>query len=192
VGKPKNKHIFCIEGNWDPDLSVKSTVRPMLELLDATEGVKFVHRDASTPEEFEFLVRKWRQKSYAAYRILYLAFHGYEGRLSIYGSKEMSLEDLAELLRRRCYGRVIYLGACSVLKLGRADIRSFLERTGAQAVCGYATDVDWTASTALDLLVMGTLQERSFDRAGLLKARAEVHRDAGRLVRKLGFRMVVR
>jgi hypothetical protein len=192
VAKPKNKHIFCIEGNWDPDLSVKSTVRPMLELLDATEGVKFVHRDAATPEEFEFLVGKWRQKSYAAYRILYLAFHGYEGRLSIYGSKEMSLDDLAGLLERQCYGRVIYLGACSVLRLGSAGISAFLNRTGAQAVCGYTKDVDWTASTALDLLVMSTLQERSFDRSGLLKARAEVRRDEGRLVRKLGFRMHVR
>jgi len=192
VGKPKNKHIFCIEGNWDVDLSVRSSVRPMLELLEATEDVKFVYRDCSTIPEFEFLVKKWRQKGYAAYRILYLAFHGYEGRLSIYGSKEMSLGDLAELLEYRCYGRVIYLGACSVLNLARSDITEFLDRTGAQAVCGYTEAVDWTKSTALDLIVMSILQERAFDRAGLLVARKRIHAAAGRLVSSLGFKMVVR
>ena len=37
--RKQTKGIFCVEGLWDPDLRVGSTVQPVLELLRLHEGV---------------------------------------------------------------------------------------------------------------------------------------------------------
>ena len=41
-----------------------------------------------------------------------------------------------------------------------SELRAFLEGTGAEAVSGYTTDVDWLASMAFDVMYLGTLLEQ--------------------------------
>ncbi|MCK4680940.1 hypothetical protein KAT82_07415, partial [bacterium] len=72
----QTKGIFCIEGLWDPDLRVSSSVEPLLDLLNLNALISYIHMDAATHEEFEFYVKKWMQKRYDGYPILYIASHG--------------------------------------------------------------------------------------------------------------------
>jgi hypothetical protein len=184
------KHIFCIEGDWDDNLNRTATVRPVLELLKVNAGVNYIYRDCSTLEEMQFLIEKWRQKSYAAYKILYLAFHGCERMLLIDHRHHLTLEQLGEQLAGRCQGRLIYFGACSVLAVGRRSVRRFLHASGAKAVCGYATDVEWMKSAALDLIAMSELQKFSMTHQGLAAAEASIKKSTRVLWGELGFRMV--
>ena len=96
--KPKPKHIFCIEGNWDMDLNEKASVRPVLELLEINADVKYIYRDCSTVEELYFLLERWQQKRYSDHKILYLAFHGKPGEILIDHKHTVSLEDLGDAL----------------------------------------------------------------------------------------------
>ncbi|MBN2538134.1 hypothetical protein JXB37_07665 [candidate division WOR-3 bacterium] len=186
------KRVFCIEGNWEDSLRGSASVRPVLELLDLNAGVKFIYRDCSTLEELEFLMDKWRQRGYRDYRILYLAFHGTCGEIVISPRARMTLEDLGARLGGRCRNRLVYFGACSVLDLDRRFINRFLVSSGAKAVCGYKTDVDWIKSTALDLVAINELQKYSMTRAGLAAAEKAIRKSTRALSGELGFRMVYR
>ncbi len=195
VGKPARpktypKYVFCIEGNWNDRLDQPATVRPVLELLDINAGVKFIYRDCSTTEEIEYLVDKWKQRGYAKYRILYLAFHGAPGELMVNSTSRLTLDELGERLDGRCHGRLVYFGACSVLDIDRRIIKRFLRNSGAKAVCGYTTDVDWMKSTALDLIAMAELQRFSMTRQGLTAAEHSIREGTRALSGRLGFRMV--
>ncbi len=184
------KHVFCVEGNWEDKLSGTASVKPVLELLENNADVKYIYRDCSTIEEMEFLIDKWRQKGYAQYKILYLAFHGSKGEIVISSRDRMTLEQLGERLDRRCHRRLIYFGACAVLAIDKRVIKRFLKASGAKAVCGYTTEVDWMKSTALDLIAMSELQKFSMTLQGLAAAEKSIRESTRALSGKLGFRMV--
>ncbi len=188
--KTHPKHVFCIEGDWDANLNQTATVRPVLELLKVNAGVRFIYRDCSTVEELEFLIQKWRQKAYAQYKILYLAFHGSERTLLVDSRNRMTLEELGERLGCVCQGRLIYFGACSVLAASTRIIQRFLETTRAKAVCGYSTDVDWMKSAALDLIAISELQKFSMTHQGLAAVEKNINKSTRVLSGELGFRMV--
>ena len=184
------KHVFCIEGDWFADFNRTATVRPVLELLRINAGVNYIYRDCSTLEEMLFLIDKWRQKGHAAYKILYLAFHGSKGVLLIDSRHQLTLQELGERLEGRCRGRIIYFGACSVLAAPTRSIKKFLRMTGAKGVCGYTHDVDWMKSAALDLLAINELQQFSMTQPGLAAVEKSIAKGAKVLSEQLGFRMV--
>ncbi len=184
------KHVFCIEGDWDANLNQTATVRPVLSLLKHNAGVRYIYRDCSTIEEMEFLIDKWRQKTYAQYKILYLAFHGSESTILIDRRHRMTLAELGKRLGCRCQGRLIYFGSCSVLAVDTRTIRRFLKATGAKAVCGYTTDVDWMKSAALDLIAISELQKFSMTHRGLAAVEKSINKSTRVLSGELGFRIV--
>ena len=157
IGKPKG--VFCLEiGEWSGDLKTQQSVEPLLLLLKHVYDVPYIHRDVSTKSELLFYLRKWPQKTYRDYPILYLAFHGVTGAIlaaKVNGrTEEFSMAELVEALRGRCHRRIIHFGACNVLNLHGNSIQKFLLDTDALAVCGYAKDIDWVRSSALDLLLL--------------------------------------
>jgi hypothetical protein len=161
----QTKGIFCIEGLWDPDLRVSSSVQPLLDLLNLNALISYIHMDAATHEEFEFYVRKWTQKRYDEYPILFIASHGNESGIKV-GDKPYSIEALADLLAGECTNRIIMISSCSTLRIGKRVLRDFLKKTGALAVCGYRVDVDWLRSTAFELLLLSQMQKNEFSGRG--------------------------
>ena len=70
------------------------------------------------------------------------------------------------------------------------ELKKFLSRTGALAVCGFRQEVDWLESAAFDMLVLGRLQGASFLRASSMrKFDQELKQSAPGLYKRLGFRM---
>lgn len=184
----QKKGIFCIEGLWDPDLRVGSTVQPVLELLRLHEGVKYIHREFATREEFEFYVEKWTQKKYEAYPILYLASHGKKGGIQL-GGEFYSIDELANLLASKCSNRIILFSSCTTLKLPKDKLGHLLKQTGALLVCGYRVDVDWMSSTAFELLLFSRIQENEFSGRGV-DAIAREAEELSKSFRDLDFRVV--
>lgn len=160
------KGIFCIEGLWDPDLKVRSTVRPLLEMLQQVAGINYIHRDCATREDLEFYLGKWVQKKYSAYPILYLTSHGVESAITL-GTESYSLDDLAGVLEDKCANRLIMISSCSTMRIDKRYLKRFLERTGVLAVCGYRTDVDWLRSAAFELLLLSEMQDNEFSGRGI-------------------------
>ena len=193
----KTKHVFCLEDDWWGTMKKPSSIFPMLQLLSHWEPyrVRYIHRNAATRETLEYYLKKWRQKQYSDYPILYLSFHGTSGCLHLGDNRTskstITLDWLEDLLQGCCSKRIIYFGACATLALNGNRLRSFLRRTNALAVCGYTKDVDWLQSTAFDLLAFAAMQENALTRAGARCMARRIVDDGGKLRKRLGFRMVV-
>lgn len=177
--------VFCLEGPWSARLDDGSSVRPLLELLQRRNAVKFIHRDVTTPEEFDFYMRKWTQKQYARYSFGYLGFHGEENGIYL-GRRFFTLDVLGEQLQGRCAGKVLYFGSCATLCIPTRRIEAFRAQTRARAVCGYVEDVDWIESAAFDLNLMDAVLGSKRIDAGFKRLRDE-HRGE---CKRLGFRAV--
>jgi hypothetical protein len=191
--KNSKKGIYCLEGLWDHhNIQDQSTVLPILDLLQKRDYCNYIYHDCATKEELEFFLDKWKRLSVSnKYPILYFAFHGEEGSIFFTNKKKYTLDELGDYLEGKCFGKVIYFGSCSTLKIDKRIIKSFLEKTGAIAAIGYKIKVDWMLATAFELLVLSALQEDKFDTQGIHKVRDKIMQEYGKLDKILNFRMVI-
>lgn len=120
------------------------------------EKARLIHEEVHTVDAFNSVVSRWAQKQYDTYSIGIFAFHGDPGVLWL-GRRKIELEDLAELLRGKCAGRVIHFDSCGVLDVPKRRIDAFRKTTGARCVTGYTENVDWYQSTALTILLLAAL-----------------------------------
>ncbi len=164
--RKQSKGIFCIEGLWSQDLRIGSSVVPLLDLLNLNAPLEYIHLDCATRDEFEFYLGKWIQKRYDRFPILYLASHGYASGVEL-GRDRYSIKELGTLLDGKCSNRVIMFSSCSTLGIDPRTLRAFVRKTGALAVCGYRTDVDWMRSTAFELLLFSQMQKHEFSGRGI-------------------------
>jgi len=197
MSSSKVKGVFCLEGDWENDLKSRTSVGPVLELLERSSSTKvpFIRRDVGTLTEFDYYVGKWTQRKYDRYPVLYLGFHGSPGRLHVgYGGPEKGSVDLSRLeslLAGRCKRRIIHFGSCGTLDIHGNRIRSFLGRTGALAVCGYKSQVDWMLSAAFEIILFYELQYNALSRQGMERVKQAVRDQIPRLRKQLCFRMVI-
>ena len=147
--------IFCVEGAWESKLTDRSSVLPTLDTLERLRIATYIHRDVGTFEEPELYLRKWGQKQYATYEVLYIASHGTPGAIQL-GRNTISLEELADCIGRRAAERVIYFGSCGVMADRRA-VADFQTSTKAKLVCGYRKTVSWVESAGFDLILLDSL-----------------------------------
>ena len=126
--------IFCLEGDWEKDLTKNSSVRPVLELLSQFEPcAPHIYRGIGTREEFDYFMRKWVQKTYDEYPVLFMAFHG-KSRAVYVGdrrrkSSTVTLDEIAEIIAGRCEDRIIHFGTCSTLDCDSRHIKKFIRET---------------------------------------------------------------
>jgi hypothetical protein len=189
----KKKGIYCIEGLWNHlNIQDKSTVLPILELLEKRGYCDYIYHDCATKAELEFYLDKWKNKTInEKYPILYLAFHGEKGCVILTQKDKYSLEELSAFLGNKCAGKIIYFGSCSTLNIDKRIINNFLENTGALAAIGYKTDIDWIQSTACDLFVFEALQNDKLDTRGINKIHNKIISEYGNLHKILDLRIVI-
>lgn len=145
--------IFCLEGEWEPDLRSRQSVLPMLELLERFGEVKFIHRDVATVGEVQRYLKVWQQQRYKDYCVLYLATHGSKGNVTWSARNTSSLDELGEALTGTAKGCYIYFGSCLTL-FNSAEVQRFADRTGAEGVLGYRRSVNWIETAAFDVLLL--------------------------------------
>jgi len=154
--------IFCLEGEWDDDLTSRLSVRPVLELLDHLDVARWVHRDVATASEFAYYLAKWTSAEYERFPVLWLAIHGDSAAIRMSGDDDGSLtmDELEEMLAGACAGKVIYFASCSTLKEDPKRLQQFAKRTGARAVIGYRKNVLWSEAASFEMLLLQELVTR--------------------------------
>jgi hypothetical protein len=185
------KRIFCLEGLWEQDLTKKSTILPILDLLYLNDTIEFIYRDCATKEEMEFYLGKWTQEKYAYFPILFLAFHGEEGTIHI-GKTNYPVANLSEILKNKCENAIIFFASCRTLKIDKRRLKKILDETGALAICGYRSDVDWMKSAAFELLVLNEMQLNSLTVQGVDAIRRRVLSEYPKMVRDFKFIMLTK
>ncbi len=188
--------VFCLEGAWDEeDLEDRSSVLPVLDTLQRLRSIDYIHRDIGTRAELEHYVRRWIDED-LDYQLLFLAFHGSVDRggvRSLYLSRDtdgaVTLDQLTGLLAGKLKGCIAHLGSCSVVDVTDPALRTFLDRTQAEAVMGYDRDVDWVDSAAWELILFGTLARYKQLGSALRTLKAERYRS---LRKSVGFHVIPR
>lgn len=152
--------VFCLEGEWEPDLRKQASVLPVLELLERLGVLKSIHRHVATLGELEHYVSRWSQARYNDYRVLYLACHGDKGTLYISKGNEITLDQLADQLGDVAVGCYLYFGSCLTL-FDERQARMFARSTGAAGVLGYRKEVDWIEGAAFEVILLSYLAEHA-------------------------------
>ena len=185
------KRIFCLEGLWEQDLTKKSTILPILDLLYLNDKIEFIYRDCATKEEIEFYLQKWTQEKYAFFPILFLAFHGEEGIIHI-GKTKYPVDRLSKILSGKCTNAIIFFASCKTLKMDKRKLKKILVNTGALAICGYRSDVDWMKSAAFELLVLNEMQLNSLTVQGVDAIRRRILQEYPKMVKDFKFIMLTK
>jgi Family of unknown function (DUF6642) len=149
--------VFCLEGQWEEDLTDRVTVRPTLELLERLRQIQFIHKDVATSAELDHFLDRWMLRAYANYRVGYFAMHGRAGGLELSRRHSVPLQHIAARIDGKCTGRRLYFGSCSVLGASDQALQEFLHQTGAELICGYTKEVDWAESAAFDTVLLAAL-----------------------------------
>jgi hypothetical protein len=192
--------LVCLETYWNEKLfqtvSVKGFFDAMAPLLDPplTVAHRFVESDAG----LAYYAKRpegvmWRRRELFDAPIFYLAFHGRPaGVASTLG--RIGAERLCETFAGYGgYRNLVYFAACNVLRgeRGRQFARRFLQASGARAVIGYTTPVNWMASLVADLLFLHRFYSDPSPWRNLRRIHASVLRDYPR-ARALGYTLIVR
>ncbi len=177
--------ILCLEGDWEEGLRRRRSLLPVLELLKSQWNIPYIHRTASTRDEFRRVVLEWSRAKYRAYPILYFGVHGAPGKVHI-GNEAVPLRDLHEFSGVG-KGRVVHFGSCETLRTSRRELLDFLNQSRFSAVCGFTQEVDWLHSCALEILILDQLSRRKISPQAISAFKRNLNQMASTLVRSLGF-----
>jgi len=156
-----------------------------------------IRKDVGTEDAFERYVKKWLQKRYDNYPVLYLATHGEPGHVYV-GDDRISLASLATIIgKTNAAKRAVHFGSCSTLfddpdgTHGDETMtaREFVRASGLRYIVGYQDDVDWLESASFDLLLLPVLLDPANGPKAVFDSVMEIQPD---LAKRLGFAVVTR
>lgn len=150
------RHIYCLEGNWNKHPHSNQSIKPILDLLFTFSKIKYIYRKCSTKEEFIKSLQAFTQKRYSNYTILYIAYHGRKNCI-YFGNKHITLKEIANVLEGKLNGKIVHFGSCSTLNTTERNITDFINRTGCSFISGYKRDVPYIESSAFELLYFNAL-----------------------------------
>ena len=177
--------ILCLEGDWESGLVRKRSLVPVLHLVRSQWNIPFIHRTASTRDEFRAIIKEWLKAKYDRFPILYLGFHGAPGALEI-GGERVPIVDLVEFSGKG-HNRIIHFGTCETLSGTKKELNRFLKMTGFAAICGFRTEVDWLRSCALEIIILDELSGRKITPRNINVFQENLRQQAGSLMRNLSF-----
>ncbi len=182
--------ILCLEGDWETGLARQRSLLPVLQLVKAQCNIPYIHRTASTRDEFRRVIQEWLKAKYAKYPILYLGFHGAPGALHI-GGEEIPICDLAEFAGKG-QKRIVHFGACRTLSAPKKTLDRFLTMSKFTAIFGFKVDVDWLHSCALELIILEEISRRKITLGNTELFKKNLNKRAGSLARELSFHIWTR
>jgi hypothetical protein len=150
-------------------------MRPFVEGLTELLRARLVYRTFTTGHELRELLSYQAIDRPNQRTVVYIACHGYGGRL-IAGRDDnaINLAPIALSMRRGVEG--VWVGACDVGASGA--ITKFLSESGAVWAGGYSCAVDWHPSMLIDLAVLQELLS-----SGSIKTRKAFVTVVGRALR---------
>lgn len=176
------RNIFVLEAEWSKNNQDKKSVSQLLGFLSDVLNVDYFHRRIATKKELFYHLKKSLDDNY---EIVYLSFHGWEGRISSEGF-EIEIEDLYKY-KSKLKDKIIHFGSCRTLRLDEDKLQEIKANLEAKYISGYTKDVDWIDSALLEIAYFNYWQyykKRGADLNKTLQKNYEV------LYNRLGFVMI--
>ena len=185
--------LYILEGAWDTPLEASQILPYFLAYEGSHKEVKVYHRTIRSAADIAYYVSKIPMKSRS---FVYFACHGEPGFLDPSdGRSKISYDSVLESLGMAKKDSISFLhfGSCEFLQT--ENRKQYLSRlanaAGSMWTSGYAKDVDWLASTLLDLALVSEVyvpwHEAPSRKARAEKAALDFHSAYSQLSRSLGF-----
>jgi hypothetical protein len=191
--------LVILETYWNEKLfqtvSVKGFFEAMAPLLDPPLTV--AHRFVESEAALAHYARRpggvmWRRRELFDAPVFYLAFHGRPGGFASTLGRIGAAGLCETFAGYGGYRNLVYFAACNVLRgeRGLSFARQFLKASGARAVIGYTTPVNWMASLVADLLFLHRFYSDPSPWRNLRRIFGSVLRDYPR-ARRLGYTLIM-
>src|SRR5580698_9745387 len=103
----KKKGIYCLEGLWSSSVKDRSTIQPILELMEKRDICTNIHHSCATKEELIYFLDRWKASSIKEkFPILYFGFHGKKECICLAGKEIFTLKELGGILENSAIGKV--------------------------------------------------------------------------------------
>lgn len=147
--------IIILEGTWWKKHEQPLVLQYFNALAISYKEIDVSHRTIRNAEDIDYYISKISPSQRV---MLYFACHGSDMNLMPSGNKsKIEFERLLESFSKAKSGAIsfIHFGCCEMSKTGdRRVYERIMELTKAEWVSGYGKEVDWLASTLLDLAVV--------------------------------------
>lgn len=186
------KSILVLESPWDSE-SVKSpSVWPMVREFASARGLKAFHQTFFDTRSFQHWVRAYNSEPISGPKLLYVAAHGDNGRLSGL-KKDINRSTIISTLEDCNNIKFVHFGSC--LFGSEKNLKELLfEAPHISWAAGYDERVDWIDSTLFDILFWGRIESRYGDTRGRRTHTlvADLLQQVHGLADQLGFRLQYR
>ncbi len=150
----RKRNIACLESLSSEHMESRLNVVPLLDVVSRLWKIKYSHLTCNTAGELDYNLGLLCKRNYG---ILYLAFHGAPGSISLHDGTDVTLSNLAEMMGEKFGDWIVHFGSCRTVGSSR-QMTDFVEQTGVALATGYTKNVDWAESAALELLLFQQLQ----------------------------------
>ena len=152
------RSILVLESPWD-SASVKSTsVWPFVSEFAKVRGIDAFYQTFSNAEAFKHWIACYNKEKLSEPRMLYVAAHGTEGRIS--GLKRsMNATSIEQVLAKAKNISHVHFGSC--LYGTERNLQSLLLKAKhLTSAAGYEKPVEWVDSMLLDIMLWGRVVGR--------------------------------
>lgn len=144
--------IVCLESNWNGNNPSGLSIWSVLEQVAGIQKDTALHLKCNTWEELTYNI------SHMTYGFkqgtLYIAMHGLPGKVLLGNGTRPTMEELADVMKKRFRGWHVHFGSCRTLDISDERLKRFKKTTGARLLSGYLMNIDWIESTAMDMLLL--------------------------------------
>jgi hypothetical protein len=186
------KTMLVLESPWE-DCSVESTsVWPFVSEFARVREIKAFRQSFSDVKSFKHWVNCFHKEKLRGPKLLYIAAHGTDGRISALKAS-INGKTIAATIKRAKSIEYVHFGSC--LFGTNKNLTALLKNAKhLKWAAGYESSVDWVDSTLLDILLWGRIESRDDGSKGKRThtLAAELLCEVGGLAKALGFRFQYR
>lgn len=149
--------IICIETEWE--ITTKGNRRniyskPLMQFLSDMYQVNYIYRRVATLEELKYYLKKFANKEYSKYNIIYFSFHGQTHEICLESGESISLTELSQQAHGLLKDKFVHFSSCRTLLGSQDAINQFAKESGAKLVTGYTKSVDSDLSAIHDVALI--------------------------------------
>ena len=153
--KEYKKNIACL-GTAMYSTDQNLNIQPTLELLSKNCAIDYLQLTCHTKNELKFNLDALRTKN--EYQIIYFAFRGSKGAITLEDGSIIELTELTDLMVSGFKDKIIRLGGKMTMDIPEKSANEFMRRTNVSVLMGNVKNAEWDESVALDTLLFSWLQ----------------------------------
>lgn len=186
--------IICLETEWEHTVKgnrLRLQTKSLLDFIENAWDCKIIYRRVATISEFQYYLKRFKNKEYDEYSIFYLSFHGDTHSIVFEGEDKkentITLSQLTEMANGLFTNRYVHFSSCRTLLGSERELQDFKKNSGALYVSGYTKTIDSIMSAINDMSYFDQIFRHQKKKALVMKSMDKYYKG---LDDSLGFKII--